>query len=115
MKKKIPPLEYGLPREPMPIPEWDYTPEVFKDPKGLEIPAEVKNTTLHNLEQAYQNAWIQNKVAEIAYQRLLHDYTDSSGLVKDKLSMEIARVQNELTLCRAMLEVLKDWQTNYHK
>ncbi len=108
--KKIPPLTYGAPRESMPVPDWTYTPDVFQNPEGLIFDPTLKHQTLIKMEEAYTQAWIQNKILEISYQRMLHGYSDMSGLVKDKLLIELSQVQNELTLCKAMLETIREWQ-----
>lgn len=96
------------PRPEVQLDPFDYVPDVFK------LPFEIDNTnldyTLSKIIDTYSNVLISQKVLEIAYQRLLHDYLDSSGLVKEKLKIELASSQNEIKLATAMLSTAKEWQ-----
>ncbi|MEM3609336.1 MAG: hypothetical protein QW076_00295 [Candidatus Anstonellales archaeon] len=90
-------------------PSFEYTPEIFKDPEGIIFDPNKKRMVLEKLEEAYLNAWMSNKLIEISYQRLLHNYNDATGLVKDKLNIDLSQAQNEQKIIKAMLDVIKDW------
>lgn len=105
----------GVPQQTVPeipLQEFSNTEEAFKDPKGIIFDQNKKRTTLEDLEKAYLQAWMSQKLIEITYQRFLHDFYDKSGLVADKLKNELAMTQNEIKIAEGMLNTIKDWYKN---
>jgi len=108
--KFIPPM--GMPQKiapEIPLQEFKFTSEVFKDPKGIVFDFTKKREVLKNIEQAYLQAWMSQKLIEITYQRFLHDDLDKGGLVVDALKNELTRTQNEIRIAEGMLDTLKSW------
>jgi hypothetical protein len=114
MRKKIlppPPLTFGEPKKSdIPLQPFENTEEIWKDPKGLTLDNDSKRVVLEKLEEAYLQAWMSQKVVEITYQRILHDFYNRGGLVKEKLQIELAQTQNEMLLAELMLKTIYEWK-----
>lgn len=115
-KIKLPPFDpTGTQTPEIPIPPFENTPDVFKDPKGFIFDISKKKDVLDKLEDAYLNAWMSQKLVEITYQRFLHDYYKKDGLNKNALVAELLRTQNEVQIAEGMLQTIKDWKLNLNQ
>jgi len=106
-KFKIP--QVGTPPE-IPLQKFDFSKEVFNDPKGIMLDTNIKELILKEIEKAYTQAWMTQKTIEITYQRFLHNDLDKGQLVEDGLKNELQRTQSEVRIAEGILDTLKEWR-----
>ena len=98
----------------VPLQDFHFVPEVFEDPKGILFDPIRKQAALKEIERAYTQAWMTQKLVEITYQRFLHNDLDKGKLVEDGLKSELARTQNEVRIAEGMLDTIKEWNSSLH-